>query len=314
MLQSFHKEILGIYLVEMKHAYLIIAHNEPKILSILVSSLKQDSRNDVLVHIDKKVKGTVYSELETAVLNGGGKICSVRVSVSWGDFSQIRAEMALFDEAAKGKYDYYHLLSGVDLPIKPIAEIGDFFEEHPNQVFLRCVPDDESNMKHVRFCTDYYHFMGVRDIPYIGKIWQHLHLRRLLVFIQQIMGMSRCAKDDFKMYKGDQWVSLSHDAVEYLLSRKDFIFKRFSYCCCPDEIYKHTVLMNSQFHDRVYQPECSNQNAMLRLIDWKRGIPYVWTMEEKDEILASGNFFARKFSTQKDDEIVDYIDKILSDK
>lgn len=55
-----------------KNVYLIMAHNEPKILSILVKKLKQDERNDVLVHIDKKVKGLAYQELERAVLNGGG--------------------------------------------------------------------------------------------------------------------------------------------------------------------------------------------------------------------------------------------------
>lgn len=57
----------------MKNVYLIMAHNEPKILSILVKKLKQDERNDVLVHIDKKVKGTAFQELESAVQNGGVK-------------------------------------------------------------------------------------------------------------------------------------------------------------------------------------------------------------------------------------------------
>lgn len=57
----------------MKNVYLIMAHNEPKILSILVKKLKQDERNDVLVHIDKKVKGPAFQELESIVLNGGVK-------------------------------------------------------------------------------------------------------------------------------------------------------------------------------------------------------------------------------------------------
>lgn len=293
----------------MKNVYLIMAHNEPKILSILVKKLKQDERNDVLVHIDKKVKGTAFQELESAVQNGGGKICPVRICVTWGDSSQIKAEMALFEEAAKGKYDYYHLLSGSDLPIKPVREIGDFFDLHPDKVFLDCVPEMPAHLKRIKFCTDYYHFMKFCSTPIIGKVYLKI-IDKILVSGQKMLGMSRCAKDGFKMYKGDQWVSLCHDAVEYLLSRKDLIFKRFSYCCCPDEIYKQTVLMNSPFRNCVYQPENSNQRARLRLIDWDRGHPYVWTMADKEEILASGNFFARKFSTKKDEAIVDFLNTL----
>lgn len=239
---------------------------------------------------------------------GGGKISPVRISVSWGDCSQIQAEMSLFEEAAKGKYDYFHLLSGVDLPIKPMKEIGDFFDQHPNMVFMDCVPEEPSHLNRIRYCTNYYHFMEAGTLPFGSKVLSHIG--RFLVAVQKSLGISRCDKDGFKMYKGDNWVSLSRDAAEYLLSRKDFIFKRFSYCCCPDEIYKQTVLMNSPFRNSVYQPENPNQRARLRLIDWDRGHPYVWTMADKEEILASGNFFARKFSTKKDEAIVDFLNTL----
>ena len=39
----------------MKHAYLILAHNEFGLLQTLVSCL-DDPRNDIFIHIDKKVK------------------------------------------------------------------------------------------------------------------------------------------------------------------------------------------------------------------------------------------------------------------
>lgn len=35
-----------------KHAYLIIAHNEPKVLETLLNCI-DDRRNDVYLHIDK---------------------------------------------------------------------------------------------------------------------------------------------------------------------------------------------------------------------------------------------------------------------
>ena len=38
-----------------RHAYLIMAHNEWELLNTLLS-LIDDSRNDIFLHIDKKVK------------------------------------------------------------------------------------------------------------------------------------------------------------------------------------------------------------------------------------------------------------------
>lgn len=37
----------------MKHAYLIIAHNELEVLKRLISAL-DDERNDIYIHIDQK--------------------------------------------------------------------------------------------------------------------------------------------------------------------------------------------------------------------------------------------------------------------
>ena len=42
-------------------------------------------------------------------------------------------------------------------------------------------------------------------------------------------------------------------------------------------------------------------------IDWKRGAPYVWTNDDKEQIMSSDDLFARKFSTAKDKQIIDYI-------
>lgn len=39
--------------MEGKHAYLIMAHAEPELLTVLLSML-DDSRNDIFLHVDKK--------------------------------------------------------------------------------------------------------------------------------------------------------------------------------------------------------------------------------------------------------------------
>ncbi len=50
----------------MKHAYLILAHNEPELLSLLVERL-DDVRNDIYIHFDRKL--SVLPNIKTSMLD-----------------------------------------------------------------------------------------------------------------------------------------------------------------------------------------------------------------------------------------------------
>ena len=71
----------------MKHAYLIMAHNEPEILKVLISML-DDPRNDIYLHIDKK--SDLISTEELAVNNAQLFILEKRINNYWMNISQIR--------------------------------------------------------------------------------------------------------------------------------------------------------------------------------------------------------------------------------
>lgn len=124
----------------MKFAYLILAHHNFSQLQLLLDLL-DDKRNDIYVHIDKKIK-------ETVVLNTvKSKLYCVedRVNVAWGDISQIKAEYKLFRMAFNnGPYDYYHLISGDDLPIKSYCCDEVFVQTIIwNSPFQECIYDKE---------------------------------------------------------------------------------------------------------------------------------------------------------------------------
>lgn len=109
----------------MKHAFLIIAHNNPRIFETLIGLLDFKD-NDIFVHIDKKADINDFTKAKCSFSN----IVFVenRLDVRWGDFSQILCEMELFRSAhSYCHYEYYHLLSGVDLPIKSNEYIHNFF-------------------------------------------------------------------------------------------------------------------------------------------------------------------------------------------
>lgn len=106
----------------MNHAYLIITHNNFEQLQLLINLL-DDDRNDIFIHIDKKVK-----ELPLLTTNKSKLfILDKRIDVRWGDVSQLETEIILFETAIKhGQYEYYHLISGMDLPIKSNDYIHNF--------------------------------------------------------------------------------------------------------------------------------------------------------------------------------------------
>lgn len=102
----------------MRHAFLIIAHNNPFTFQTLIELL-DDKDNDIFIHIDKKVN---IKDFQSIKCNYSQLIfINNRKDVRWGDFSQIECELELYQYAYNyGKYEYFHLLSGVDLPIKTI--------------------------------------------------------------------------------------------------------------------------------------------------------------------------------------------------
>ena len=113
-----------------RHAYLIIAHNNFTQLQILLDLL-DDERNDIYLHIDEKSK-----DVPAFTTKRSGLILVPRMNVMWGGHSQIQCELLLMETAGKGHYDYYHLLSGIDLPLKTQNQIHAFFREHGDKEYI----------------------------------------------------------------------------------------------------------------------------------------------------------------------------------
>ena len=108
-----------------KHAYLIMAHGSWGILEKLLRLLDAEY-NDFYLHIDVKAKNVPDI---TAWLSHSKLRFIEPTDVRWADYSQSNVELRLLDAALRhGGYSYFHLLSGVDLPLKPAREIYDFFE------------------------------------------------------------------------------------------------------------------------------------------------------------------------------------------
>ena len=92
-----------------KHAYLIIAHNNFYVLE-KVLRLIDDRRNDIFIHIDKKVKNFDFDKYYSICHFSKVVFTKKRYDVKWGSSAIVKAEMVLFEMSYVYKYDYYHLI------------------------------------------------------------------------------------------------------------------------------------------------------------------------------------------------------------
>lgn len=289
----------------MKHAYLIMAHGSLPLLKVLVSML-DDERNDIYIHVDKKAD--MLEGVTLAASRAGLFILRNRVDVRWGNLSQIKAEYALFEEAVKrGPYAYYHLLSGQDLPIKSQDFIHHFFDMHQGKEFVGINRGAEFEWDCRRKMMRYWLLTRFSRTRY-GLV--NAVVNRLNKYLSIILSWL-LPREKMTFAKGANWVSITQECVEYLISQKPFVMKRFNHTFCPDEFFVQTLVWNQPKFRKALYCEDDEYEGCMRLIDWKRGNPYVWTMADQGEILASNRLFARKFDLRQP-EVIDWIKRTFS--
>lgn len=121
------------------------------------------------------------------------------------------------------------------------------------------------------------------------------------------MKINRVKKIKKEFRYGSNWFSITHNLANYVLENEDFIKKTFKYTSCCDEIFLQTIVYNSKYFDNLYLKQDNSYKANQRYIDWTRGEPYTFKINDYDELIKSDMLFARKFSTKIDKEIVDKI-------
>ena len=288
----------------MKHAYLIIAHNEYSILKSLLAML-DDERNDIYLFIDRRSRMLRKKMRDYQMSHAGFYIIQDSIKLYWGDISLVEAEFILMETALKhGSYLYYHLLSGADLPIKSQDYIHDFFQRNAGKEFVGYWQSTEHQKDLDRKVSRYYLF--TKSLRPNDK-WHAFTMPfyNLVLIFQKLIRFRR--KSEIGFQKGSQWFSITDDFCRYIVKEKAFVLKRFKYTLCPDEIFVQTILWNSPFKGNIYRLD-NNNGGNMRLIDWTRVAPYVWRQQNYEELLQAEQLFARKFSSEHM-EVVELIRK-----
>lgn len=290
----------------MNHAFLIMAHGHFRQLEMLLSQLN-DKKAYVFLHIDKKAKSIPYDRFRK-VINPEHLILLSQMDVKWGDSSQIICELNLIKAAVSHriKFDYYHLLSGQDLLIKPFAYVDDFFSEHKGTEYVAIEHDDfHGNMS--RLDKDKYQLY--RFFCSRGRKQPWMHWADVFWTLQHNVGIQRDRGCSLNHGKGANWFSITDAFAKYLLAHLDIVESHFMHrTLCCDELFMQTVILNSPFKGKIASSHTSNSNyQIMRYIDWTRGRPYIFRKTDYSELVHSDMLFARKFDDSIDEEIVKLI-------
>lgn len=284
-----------------KHAYLIMAHTNFPQLQILINLLDHPS-NDIYLHVDKR---SVDFRPEMIQVSASTLTIIDPIRITWGGHSQIQCELNLLKASAPNHYRYYHLISGIDLPLKSQDEIHEFFEAHYPENFINFhAPSNES--KSFLYRIEQYHIF--QDLMGRSKGLVPGLLRRAnngFIALQKLVGFRR--KQYIPPYKGTNWFSITDELAQYVLSQEALIKKQFYYSSCADEVFLHSVAMASPCRDTIVD-DC------LRAIDWDRGDPYIFRQEDVDGLLVSPNLFGRKFDSRVDAQAIGKIVAHLTQK
>ncbi len=282
-----------------KHAYLIMAHNNWSILEKLLQMIDYPL-NDIYIHIDAKVRSFDEEHFKNLLSHSNVTFIQNRINTKWGDSSLILTELLLFKTASsKSEYSRYHMISGVDLPLMSQRKIHSICESNSDKEFISfCNLDDADVQKMVNTRINKIHLFTywkrMADDTRINHIKRKIckFISKNCLMLQRKVIPIHLKEQVRNVQWGSAWTSLTHNTVLLIIDKMKSDFRLYKYSNCGDEHYKHTIIRNSDQKINI------SEHSYMRTIDWDRGRPYTFMLEDFDSLINSGSFFARKFSEE----------------
>jgi len=304
----------------MRIAYVISAFKCPRLLTRLVNRL-HTPRSVFLIHVDKRTAEKQYREMVFNLDHLPNVIFLKRHACHWGDFGHVRATLKglahLFDKEVN--FDYVFLLTGQDYPIKSNINIESFlkkandkefvsFYSFPNKYWGEEVISRRIELWHLRFLEDWplTFLHPFAHLPSNKKL--DSRVKSAILASVNLMFRKRTLPGNMRPFGGPGYWCITRACAEYIntfVNQNPAFVRFFKYVDIPDEIFFHTIILNSSFAENVV-------NDDLRCIDISSGRgPRVWRKQDIEMLAQSNALIARKFDTAVDSEILDTIDSEL---
>ncbi|MGC4231826.1 MAG: beta-1,6-N-acetylglucosaminyltransferase [Niabella sp.] len=281
----------------MNIAHLIMTYTCPHLTERLIKMISHPGF-DFFIHVDKKIDIKPYLYLSSLP---NVFLIKNREDVRWAGYNTILATFKCIREICSTgkKYQYINFLSGQDYPLKSASFIFDFFKRNRGKEFLAYksyVHEWPEGLKRVKE----YSFVNFRfpAMHFLEKI-----VNRILP--------SRSLPYNYHPYGDSMFWMLSPECALYVTDKimnDRKLNAYFRYTWGSDEFAFQTVLLNSEYRDRVV-------NNNYRYIDWSGGgsHPKILGIEDEQNLRATPMLFGRKFDYNSDRRILDVIDNIIRD-
>lgn len=276
----------------LKIAYLILAHKNPEQIIRLVHELNTVN-TAFFIHIDQNTADQIYNQVVENLRELPNVHFVTRHKSYWGHFSLVKATLQGMNEISSEnvEFDYTVVLSGQDYPLLPNQYISRVLEKNKGLEFMEYSPMPRKDWSYGGMDRiEYWHFYPPNDPQGLAR--EEFPKRKF--------------PTGFKPFGGSNWYCLTRECIDYICNfvkaNSDFV-SFFEYVLVPEEIFFHTIVLNSPFKDRVV-------NENLRYIEWSPNSsnPNTLVKEDYQKIIKSSKLFARKFDITKDAEILDMID------
>jgi core-2/I-Branching enzyme len=294
----------------MKLAFVVLAHHRPAQLAVLLGRLRH-AETRIYLHVDRRSRLAPFNSELTR--NGVDEVELLpRHRCHWGAIGGVDAALDGLRKALHDGCDYFVLLSGQDLPLRPIAEIVRYFDERRQQSFIDyfSLPDPRWAYGG-RARTEFYSYdlLGRRETCFPKEEEPELSFRgRLLNGLLRIW-TARKAPRRFPQYLrpfgGSSWWNLDRAAAEFVLS---FVARHPDYrayhehTLSADEIFFQSILMGDSFPDGH---EVVNDSLRFTIWPPKSSHPKTLRSEDLAAMLESGKPFARKFDLEVDRAVIE---------
>ena len=280
----------------MRVAHLIITYTNPLQTERMIRRM-QHPDFDFYLHVDKKID--ISAHLFLAKMPNVYLIKD-RVNVIWAGYNTVEATLRSVKEIFQtGKqYDYIHLMSGQDYPIKSASGIHEFFSMNHGKEFIEFehfdVWADESYPRIREYHLTNYNFPG--------RYYFQWAMNKFLPERKSPLPM--------EYYGSSMFWALTSKCLQYIidLMEENNRFRRFMQLTWgSDEFIFQTLVMNSSFKKNVV-------NDNLLFLDRDKGAPHpnIITSSHLQKLLSSSKLFARKFDLSKDSMVMDKLDQHLN--
>lgn len=319
----------------MKIAFLVLNHRHPAQLIRLLTTIRlQLPEAPIVVHNDK-----FREDLPRSILKpiGNVQLLTAHKPITWGDFSVVDAyRWSLTWMMEYVEFDWVVLLSAQDYPIKPLSGLGNYLAENDADALLRAVPITELTKAAARRDMRrryFYQYKPATMHSQDAQISDNLRniLRRRTGGLVDVINI---LQPYFKIYRlpdrmpyrvgcrahttpfehnrpcwhGPMWFSLSRHATEFVLTYMCHHPEYVDYyrrTIIPDESIIATLIYNA--------PNLRVENRDVHYTRWthsRTGHPDIFKIEDLPELIATPEYFARKFDIAKDSRILDRLDEI----